>query len=105
MDWLASLGGFWLNLLAWLAGLAVAFGILARLMPCNPGMYWWKDLRAAGADFMYWFIVPVFLNIGRTLMLVAGVILLFGGREPGFAAWSIGSMHMRLLFGAILRSF
>src|SRR5690349_21535549 len=71
MDWLASLGGFWLSLLAWLAGLAVAFGILARLTPCNPGMYWWKDLRAAGADFMYWFIVPVFLNIGRTVMLIA----------------------------------
>jgi sterol desaturase/sphingolipid hydroxylase (fatty acid hydroxylase superfamily) len=86
MDWLASLGGFWLNLLAWLAGFGVAFGILARLTPCNPGMYWWKDLRAAGADFMYWFIVPVFLNIARTLMLIAGVILLFGGREPGFAA-------------------
>jgi sterol desaturase/sphingolipid hydroxylase (fatty acid hydroxylase superfamily) len=86
MDWLASLGGFWLNLLAWLTGLAVVFGILVRLMPCNPGMYWWKDLRAVGADFMYWFIVPVFLNIGRTLMLIAGVILLFGGREPGFAA-------------------
>ncbi len=86
MDWLASLGGFWLSLLAWLVGLAVAFGVLARLMPCNPGMYWWKDLRAAGADFMYWFIVPVFLNIARTLMLVAGIILLFGGREPGLAA-------------------
>ena len=40
-----------------LAGLAIAFAILVRLMPCNPGMYWWKDVRAVVTDCLYWFIV------------------------------------------------
>jgi sterol desaturase/sphingolipid hydroxylase (fatty acid hydroxylase superfamily)/DNA-binding beta-propeller fold protein YncE len=82
MEWMAAIGGFWLAALAWLAGLAVAFGVLVRLMPCNPGMYWWKDLRAVAADFMYWFVVPLFARLGRTLLLIAAVALLFGGREP-----------------------
>jgi WD40 repeat protein/sterol desaturase/sphingolipid hydroxylase (fatty acid hydroxylase superfamily) len=84
MDWMATVGYSWLNTLGWLAGLALAFGVMARLMPCNPGMYWWKDLRAVGTDFMYWFVVPLFLRVGRTLMLIAGVVLLFGGRAPQF---------------------
>jgi sterol desaturase/sphingolipid hydroxylase (fatty acid hydroxylase superfamily) len=82
MDWVANLGDFWLETLAWVTGLAFAFGMLARLMPCNRGMYWWKDLRGAATDFMYWFIVPLFLRLARTLMLWAGVRLLFGGRDP-----------------------
>jgi WD40 repeat protein/sterol desaturase/sphingolipid hydroxylase (fatty acid hydroxylase superfamily) len=82
MDWMATIGDFWLQTLAWLAGLAVAFGILARLMPCNPGMYWWKNLRGVATDFVYWFIVPLFLRLCRLLMLIAGVVLLFGGRDP-----------------------
>jgi sterol desaturase/sphingolipid hydroxylase (fatty acid hydroxylase superfamily) len=72
----------WLETLAWMTGLAFAFAVLARLMPCNRGMYWWKDLRGAATDFMYWFIVPLFLRLARTLMLWAGVRLLFGGRDP-----------------------
>src|SRR5690348_11605424 len=82
MEWMAAIGGFWLTALASLAGLAVAFGVLVRLTPCNPGMYWWKDLRAAAADFMYWFVAPLFERLGRTLLLVAVVALLFGGHEP-----------------------
>jgi sterol desaturase/sphingolipid hydroxylase (fatty acid hydroxylase superfamily) len=85
MDWLVSVGDFWLLTLGWLAGLAVAFGVLARLMPCNPGMYWWTDLRAAGTDFFYWFVVPLFMRVFRTMMLTAGLWLLFGGRDPSFA--------------------
>src|SRR5262245_27992614 len=84
MEWIVEAGAFWLGTLAWLAGLAVVFAILARLTPCNPGSYWWKDLRAVGTDFVYWFIVPLFLNRGRTLMLIAGVALLYGGRDPHF---------------------
>jgi sterol desaturase/sphingolipid hydroxylase (fatty acid hydroxylase superfamily) len=80
MDWLTTIGGFWLTTLAWLAGLTVAFGVLVRLMPCNPGMFWWKDRRAAAADFMYWFVVPLLSRLGRTLLLIAGIALLFGGR-------------------------
>ncbi len=82
MEWLTTLGSFWLTTLAWLVGLAVAFAVLARLMPCNPGMYWWKDLRAAAADAVYWLVVPLLSRVGRTLLLVAGVFFLFGGREP-----------------------
>lgn len=82
MDWITSIGDMWLETLAWMTGLAFAFAVLARLMPCNRGMYWWKDLRGAATDFMYWFIVPLFLRLARTLMLWAGVRLLFGGRDP-----------------------
>jgi WD40 repeat protein/sterol desaturase/sphingolipid hydroxylase (fatty acid hydroxylase superfamily) len=84
MDWITIIGESWLNTLAWVAGLAVAFGILARLTPCNPGMYWWKDLRAAATDVMYWFVVPLFLRAGRVWLLALGLALLFGGREPDF---------------------
>src|SRR5439155_7701510 len=59
-------------------------GILGRLMPCNPGMYWWKNLHALVTDFLYWFLVPLILRLGRTLMLIAGVALLCGGGEPQF---------------------
>src|SRR5258708_4632556 len=84
MDSLVTLGNLWLCTLGWLAGFAVVFGILARLMPCNPGMYWWKDPRAACTDFLYWFVVPLFVQTGRLFMLIAGMILLCGGRDPQF---------------------
>jgi WD40 repeat protein/sterol desaturase/sphingolipid hydroxylase (fatty acid hydroxylase superfamily) len=84
MEWLTSVGEIWLNTLAWLAGLAAAFFVLTRLMPCNPGMHWWKDLRAALTDLLYWLIVPLFLRLCQTLMLIAGVMLLCGGQEPNF---------------------
>jgi sterol desaturase/sphingolipid hydroxylase (fatty acid hydroxylase superfamily)/outer membrane protein assembly factor BamB len=82
MDWMLTLAGFWLNALALLAGLAVAFGVAVRLMPCNPGMYWWMDLRATVADLVYWFVVPLFSRLCRMLLLIAAVGLVFGGREP-----------------------
>jgi sterol desaturase/sphingolipid hydroxylase (fatty acid hydroxylase superfamily) len=82
MHWLILIRDSWLQTLGWLAGLAVIFGVLARLMPCNPGMFWWKDRRAVVTDFIYWFVVPLFMLIGRVLMLLAGLALLFGGQEP-----------------------
>lgn len=82
MDWLAALGGFWLGTLMWVAALSLVFACLVRLMPCNPGMYWWRDARAAATDFTYWFIVPLFLRVGRTVMLAVGVVLLFDGEDP-----------------------
>ncbi len=78
MEWMGAIGGFWLNTLAWVTGLTIAFGVLVRLMPCNPGTYWWKDLRGAGTDFLYWFIVPLFLRVVEQLMLLAVMALLFG---------------------------
>ncbi len=82
MEWIAEFGDFWLNTLAWIAGLALAFGLLARLMPCNPGMHWWKNPRGAATDFLYWFIVPLFLRVLRTLLIWGGVKWLFAGAEP-----------------------
>jgi len=84
MDWIVAIGYFWLITLAWVAGLAAAFGIIGRLMPCNPGMYWWKNVRAAGTDFIYWFLVPLILDLCRKAMLIVGLVILFGGREPAF---------------------
>jgi sterol desaturase/sphingolipid hydroxylase (fatty acid hydroxylase superfamily) len=81
MDWIVTIGDFWVETLAWVLGLTVAFGILVRLMPCNPGMYWWKDLRAAATDFIYWFLVPLFLRVARMALLWAGIRLLFGGQD------------------------
>ena len=82
LDWLVLIRDSWLQTLGWLTGLAACFTILVRLMPCNPGMYWWKDLRAVATDFMYWFVVPLFLRLAQMMMLIAGVALLFGGRAP-----------------------
>ena len=86
MEWMTAIAPYWLYTLQWLAGLAVGFGILARLMPCNPGMYWWKDPRGTCTNLIYLFIVPLFLRICRTLLLAAGLALLFRERAAGFAA-------------------
>ncbi len=82
MDWMIAVAGDWLVTLKWLAGMALVFGILARLMPCNPGMYWWKSIRGTVTDLMYWFVVPLFLNIARPLMMLGVLGLLFSGRMP-----------------------
>lgn len=85
MDWLAATGDAWLETLLWLAGLAVVLGGLGWLMPCNRGMFWYADLRAASTDLLYWFVTPLFVRLCRTVLLAAGIALLFGGRSPGFA--------------------
>ncbi len=100
MDWIATAGDYWLETLEWVAGLTLAFALLVRLMPCNPGMYWWKDLRGAATDFMYWFIVPLFLRVARTAMLMVGIRLLFSGREPQF--WLVKILPLWLQCVAIL---
>ena len=55
---------FWVQMVGYLVGFAAGFGILTRLMPCNPGRGWWKDLRAAATDAVYWLVVPL-SNIRR----------------------------------------
>lgn len=84
MDLLLAIANSWMTTFCWLAGLAVVFGLLARLMPCNPGMYWWKDARAVGADLVYWFIVPMFLHVLRLVLLVAAIAFVLGGHDPEF---------------------
>jgi sterol desaturase/sphingolipid hydroxylase (fatty acid hydroxylase superfamily) len=84
MEWIVEIGQAWLTTAKWVAGLGLTFAVLARLMPCNPGMYWWKDGRAVVTDFLYWFIVPFFLAFGRQAMIFVGVVALYGGRQPEF---------------------
>jgi sterol desaturase/sphingolipid hydroxylase (fatty acid hydroxylase superfamily) len=84
MEWLESIPGFWLERLKWFVGLAVAFAVLTRLTPCNRGMSWWKSLRAAGTDIIYWFVVPLFVRFGWLALYNAGLLLLYGGRGPDF---------------------
>jgi sterol desaturase/sphingolipid hydroxylase (fatty acid hydroxylase superfamily) len=84
MEWIVEIAQGWLHTAKWLAGLAIAFAILVRLMPCNPGMYWWKDVRAVVTDCLYWFIAPLFLAMGKTAMLIVGVVVLYGGQQPEF---------------------
>ena len=65
MEWLTDIGQNWLRTSLWLAGLGTAFGILARLMPCNPGMYPWKSGRGLITDAIYWFVMPLFGSCSR----------------------------------------
>src|SRR5579883_186454 len=82
MGWLATIGDLWLTALGWLVGLGAIFAVLTRLSPCNPGQSWWSDWRSARTDLAYWFVVPPLLMAGRTAMLVAGVVIFFGGQAP-----------------------
>jgi sterol desaturase/sphingolipid hydroxylase (fatty acid hydroxylase superfamily) len=82
MDWLIDIGHTWLNTAKWVGGLSITFAVLARLMPCNPGMYWWKNVRAVVTDLIYWFVMPIFLGYSRTVLLIAGIIVFYGGNEP-----------------------
>jgi sterol desaturase/sphingolipid hydroxylase (fatty acid hydroxylase superfamily) len=84
MDWIHHVGTTWLGSLERLAWLAAAFAVLSRLMPCNPGMHWWNAPRALATDLVYWFFMPFVYHAGRTALLVVGLLLLFGGREPDF---------------------
>ena len=85
MEWMALIADSWLDTLTWLAALTVGFAVLVYLMPCNRGVFWWKDLRAAGTDLLYWFVTPLLGRICRTFMLAMGIAFLFGDSAPGFA--------------------
>lgn len=100
MDWIHHIGATWLGSLERLAWLAAVFAVLSRLMPCNPGMHWWRDPRAVATDLAYWFCMPFVYHAGRTAMLVVGVLLLFGGQEPEFLPvkhWPLGQQCVAVL--------
>ena len=82
MEWLADIGQTWLRTSLWLAGFGTAFAILARLMPCNPGMYPWKSVRGLVTDAIYWFMMPLFLSQVRIYMVAIGIAVLYRGAEP-----------------------
>src|SRR5262245_45500396 len=85
MEWVGSITDSALDTATWLAGLAIVFTGLVALMPCNRGMFWWKDLRAAVTDLLYWFVTPALVRIARVLLLAGGMALFFGDGLPGFA--------------------
>ncbi len=78
MDWLAHVGFVWFTSLAWIGGLVVVFLLLTRFTPCNPGQSWWADPRAAVTDLVYWLVLPLVMQVARVLLLVGGVLLLYG---------------------------
>src|SRR5947209_8421937 len=84
MEWIVTIGDSYLETLSWLAALAVAFAFLVWLMPCNRGIFWWKDLRAAGTDLLYWFVTPLLVRVCRTFVLSAAITFLFGSNSAGF---------------------
>ena len=87
MELLDSIKHIWLNSLWWWGGLCVAFLVLTRWMPCNPGRDWWKDPRGAVTDFVYWLVMPILGQLGRIVLLVVGVMLLYGkNANPDFTA-------------------
>lgn len=81
MDALLSISDLWQSRLLWIAGLTVPFAVLSYFMACNPGMYWWKDRRALVTDLHYWLIMPMFIIVGRMLMLFAAASLLFAPED------------------------
>jgi sterol desaturase/sphingolipid hydroxylase (fatty acid hydroxylase superfamily) len=64
------------HVLPWLAGLGVAFALLSRISPCNPGTNWWKK-QGLVTDFSYWIFVPIFSRSLRIWLTVCVTIWLF----------------------------
>lgn len=64
-------------MLAWLLALAVLFGVLERLSPCNPGHRpGWRDIAT---DMLYCLIIPLFTRMVAAVYTGAGVALFFRG--------------------------
>jgi sterol desaturase/sphingolipid hydroxylase (fatty acid hydroxylase superfamily) len=87
MNWLAEIGGIWMTGAWWWIGFCAAFLVLTRFCPCNPGRNWWHDRRAAVTDILYWLVMPLVGQLGRAVLLLLGVVLLYGtnGAPPEFA--------------------
>src|SRR5262249_10323318 len=84
MAWFIETAQTWLDTAKWVTGLAIVFAVLVRLMPCNRGMYWWRNVRATVTDLIYWFIVPLFLSFAKYVLLYIGVVICYAGQEPEF---------------------
>lgn len=67
-----------LHTLEWLLMLGFIFAVCETIMPCNPGVAWWQDLRGTATDLIYWLIVPLFLRYIRWSMIIFGVVLVVG---------------------------
>ncbi|HZZ77498.1 MAG TPA: sterol desaturase family protein [Gemmataceae bacterium] len=85
MEWIADIWYPTLTVVKYMVVFGLAFGLLSWLMPCNPGMYWWTNLRTAATDFCYWLVAPIFVRICQIYMLALSINLLFAGGPVGFA--------------------
>jgi len=100
MNWLAEIQSIWYTGAWWWVGFCAAFLLLTRFCPCNPGRNWWNDRRAAFTDIVYWLVMPLVGQLGRVLMLVIGVAILYGdGPPPEFAlrTWPIWCQCLAIL--------
>ena len=82
MNWIEAVGGVWLQSAGWLVGLSLAFLLLTRFSPCNPGKNWWTDRRAALTDLVYWLVLPLLTQAGRVAFLVVAALVLYGNEPP-----------------------
>ena len=80
MSFIHTVLNSWLELGLWLIGFMVLFGILSKLMPCNP----LQPQRRKGicTDILYTFIVPILSRIISTLYIGAGLYIFFHSASP-----------------------
>jgi len=100
MNWLAEIQGIWLTGAWWWVGFCAAFLVLTRFSPCNPGRNWWHDRRAAVTDIVYWLVMPLIGQMGRAVLLLLGVVLLYGnGPAPEFTlrSWPLWCQCIAIL--------
>jgi len=100
MDWLSEIGGIWMAGAWWWVGFCAAFLILTRFCPCNPGQNWWTNRRAAVTDMVYWLLMPLVGQLGRALLLVLGVALLYGNaptQEFALRSWPVWAQCIAIL--------
>jgi sterol desaturase/sphingolipid hydroxylase (fatty acid hydroxylase superfamily) len=81
-EWLVTVGNTWILTAKWVGGLAVLYGVLVSLMPCNPGMYWCNKVRSIVTDLMYWFVAPLATRFGASSLLLLALALFCGGKQP-----------------------
>ena len=77
-DIFASIFHLWSSLVLWLIGFSIAFTLLARLMPCNPGQPVIRE--GITADVLYWFVMPALNQFVRLLYIGFGAAIIFYGQ-------------------------
>ncbi len=82
MEFLESFSNHAVVTLYWLAGLSVFFALATALLPCNPGMYFWKDKRATITDLLYWLVIPVVGVVIKLGLLITCAHYILGFSAP-----------------------
>ncbi len=80
MDLLNAILNSSAEMLIWMAGFFVVFGIGERLMPCNPGQSWFK--KAQITDVVYFLALPILTRFVQAGYLSLGIIMLFHSESP-----------------------